>query len=177
VSARQAKPDFKADLLRRLHDPVQLRVIVTAVALAAGYAGVYLPLAGAVEEASRRRAAEQARVALARDVARLRAEFERVRGRWPPGSDANEWVEYVLGGIRRYPLKLVALEPDKPCRVGPFQAVVLRLSLEGPFAELNRFLRWLDANERLLRVDAIKLEPDPKRRHLTMHLTVLGLMG
>jgi Tfp pilus assembly protein PilO len=177
MSASQPKPDFRADLRRRLHDPFQLRVIVTALALALGYAGIFLPLSGALEEATRRRAEGQRRLDLARDVARLRREYHRMEGRLPAGTDANEWVEYVLGGIRRHPLKLVTLESEKPRAVGPYQAVVLRISLEGSFAELNRFLRWLDGNERLLRVDALKLDPDPKQGSLTMHLTVLGMMG
>jgi Tfp pilus assembly protein PilO len=171
------KADVKTDLLRRLHDPVQLRVLVTALVLLAGYAGVYLPLSGGLEEAAGRRAAEQRRLELGRDLDQLRAQFKLFEGRLPAGSDPNEWVQYVLAGIRRFPLKLVKLEPDKPRAVGPYKAVVLRIALEGSFADLDRFLRWLDGNERLLRVDSVKLEPDPRAGRLAMHLVVLGMMG
>jgi hypothetical protein len=86
-------------------------------------------------------------------------------------------VEYVLGGIRRFPVKLVSLESEPPTALGPFKVVMLKIALEGSFAELNGFLRWLDSNDRLFRVDSIKMEPDSKRNRLTMHLTVRGLMG
>ncbi len=48
--------------------------------------------------------------------------------------------------------------------------------MEGAFTEIDEFLRWVETDERLLRVDAIKLDPvakDPKR--LTAQLILLSL--
>jgi len=177
MAISESKTDFKSDLILRLHNPTQLRVLVTALALGIGYAGVYLPLGSALEEAQRRRSAGRARLELVHDVSRLRSQIKGFEKRLPTKSDPNEWVEYVLGGIRRFPLKMVTMESLPPRTMGPYKMVVLRIALEGTFKELNHFLRWLDGNERLLRVDVIKLDPDSNRRFLTMHLTVLGMMG
>jgi hypothetical protein len=177
MSTSERKTDFKADLLRRLHDPTQLRILVTGLALVIGYVGIYLPLDGAHGAARLRQSEARTRLELSNDTERLRVQVKGFAHHLPLETDPNEWVEYVLGGIRSLPIKLVKLEAAPPRTIGPYKVVVLRIVLEGTFKELNNFLLWLDGNERLLRVDAIKLEPDSNRRSLTMQLTVLGMMG
>lgn len=172
------KSDLKASLLERLHNPTQLRGLVTAVLVLAGYACVYWPLNSQIAESSARLAAEQKSLDLARDVEHLRAQFKSFKGRLPEKSDANEWVQYVLDGIRQLPVKLVTLDSDPPRDVGPYKAVALRIELEGTFQDLNAFLRWLEGNERLFRADAVKIAPHRKGSGvLVMQLTVLGMMG
>jgi Tfp pilus assembly protein PilO len=177
MSANPQQPNWKSDLLRRLQDPLQMRCIVTALVLMVGYGGIYLPMSAALEEATQRRGVKQKRLEQGRDVQQLQAQFEQFARRLPAGKDPNEWVEYLLGGIRRFPLKLETLQAEAPRTMGPYKVVGLRIALEGTFADLNRFLGWLDENERLLRVESIKMDPDSKKSRLTMQLTVLGLMG
>ena len=172
------KSGRRSPLLERLHNPGQLRVLVTVLMVVAGYAGIYLPLNGETTEATQELAGERQRLELAREVEQLRAQHQRFRGRLPEKSDPNEWVQYVLAGTRGLPVKLTTLDAAPPRDVGPYRAVVLKIELEGAFADLNAFLGWLETNERLFRVDAVTIEPS---RHaggaLVMHLTVLGVMG
>lgn len=69
---------------------------MTLVALAAGYL-VYAPLSSAVDDAAHRRALEQRRLNLTRDVQRLCSQFQRFKGRLAADADANEWVEDAKG--------------------------------------------------------------------------------
>ena len=48
------RADWKSDLLKRLHDPLQLRIGVTAIVLALGYGAVYVPMSGQIAETSRK---------------------------------------------------------------------------------------------------------------------------
>jgi hypothetical protein len=84
----------------------------------------------------------------------------------------------VLSGVRNFPLKLVQLDADSSRDVGPYKAVVLRIEFEGAFPDMDAFLRWLESNERLFRIDTVKIAPHRSGNGLMfMQLTVLGVMG
>jgi len=125
------KGNVKGRLLEELQHPTRLRVALTCAVLLTGYAGVYLPLSSEIDDTARRLAAEQKRLDLARDVERLREQCRAFKGRLPAKADSNEWVQYVIAGIRRFPVKLVLLDPEAPREVGPYKVVVLRVELEG----------------------------------------------
>lgn len=144
-----------------LHRPLRLRVVLSVVLLGSWYAGVYRPLQGQIDRAAARLDGDRERLALARDVERLRRESGRFAPRLPPPGDGNQWVGFLMDGVRRVPLKLVALEPRPPVDVGPYRATVLRLVVEGPYPDLERFLRWLEDAPRLVRIDAIRIAPRP----------------
>src|SRR5262249_25557284 len=57
---------------------------------------------------------------------------------------------------------LIDLKPERPMDLGPFEAIGLRLKLEGRYAEIDKFLAWIGTDRRLLRVDSIKLDPSRK---------------
>jgi Tfp pilus assembly protein PilO len=178
AGADPSSSDLKGRLLERLHDPVQLRIFVTVAVLAGGYLGVYLPLDGRIEEATRQRDAERKRTELATDLEHLRAELQKFQGRLPKQADSKEWVEYLLSGVRRFPLRLTQLNCDPPRDMGPYRAVVLRIELEGDFMDMDAFLRWLDGNQRLFRTDMVRISPSLGNREvLLMQLAVLGVMG
>jgi Tfp pilus assembly protein PilO len=163
-------------LRERLHDPRQLRMIVTGLMLAVGYVGIGLPLSSRIEEATRKLAREQKREELAADVERLRTQVANLEARLPKDTDANEWVQYVLHGVRKFPLRLTALDSDSPQRVGPYEAVVLHLELQGAFGDLDSFLHWVESNQRLFRVETARITPArEKSERLVMQLTLLGL--
>lgn len=171
------KTEFQK-LLERLQDPFQLRVLITGVMLAIGYAGIYMPLSARIDETSAKLAKERKRQALANDVDSLRAQVSKFQSRLPEGTDTNEWVHYVLDGIREFPLKLVTLDSGSPRRVGPYTAIVLTLELEGSFHDLDSLLYWLEANERLFRVESAKIAPARNANdRLVMRLTLLGMKG
>jgi len=170
--------DFEK-LLERLHDPRQLRAFITGILLLVGYGAVYMPLNARIEETTRKLKHEQRLHALARDIEQLRAGVDAFQGRLPEDTDVNEWVQYVLDGIRKSPLKLSTLDSKGTQRVGPYEAVVLRVELEGRFHDLDAFLHWLEANERLFRVDSAKITPprNGSGDELLMQLSILGLKG
>lgn len=178
AGAANAPSDLKSRLLQRLHDPVQLRIFVTVMILLTGYLAIYLPLSGNIEDATRQLAAERERNELATSVEHLRAELAKFQGRLPRQVDTKEWVEYVLNGVRRFPLRLTQLNCDATRDLGPYKAVVLRIELEGDFMDMDAFLRWLESNQRLFRTDAVRICPSLGNRDvLVMQLAVLGVMG
>lgn len=160
-----------------LHDPLRVRLGVLGLALAIGYVGIYLPFDSEIRAASTKLSAERRRLELAGQVEDLRAEAARFRQRFGAGTDSNQWVRQVLHGLEGLPLKLVSYSPENTRELGPYKAAALRLELEGQFADLVRYLRWLEGNERLLRVDGLTLEPARGSDGLlAMKLTVLGIM-
>ncbi len=166
------------ELVRRLHDPFQLRVFITGLALAVGYVAVYMPFNRHIEETTRKVNYEQRRENLAVEIEQLRAQVEGFQARLPEETDSNEWMQYVLGAIRKTPLRLASLDSEDPQRVGPYEAVVLQLELEGAFEDLDSFLHWVESNERLFRVDSAKIAPPrDENGKLSMKLTLLGLKG
>jgi hypothetical protein len=69
-----------------------------------------------------------------------------------------------------------SLDRRPPRAVGPYKAVVLHVDLRGTFFDLDDFLRWLEANERLFHVDAMRLSPSAGDL-MTLSLTISGLTG
>jgi len=178
MGAGNNKRGWKAQLLEWLHNPVQLRAFITVFVVVAGYGAIYLPISGDIAQTTADLAKAQKRLDIARDIEHLRTQFNCFKQRLPDKADANEWVQYVLGGIRGFPLKMVALDSQAPRDVGPYKAVVLQIELEGRFVDLHAFVRWLEVNERFFRVDAVSLIPHRKHAgQVTMQLTVLGVMG
>jgi Tfp pilus assembly protein PilO len=177
VSPDPDKTDFKSGLLKRLHDPLQLRICVTGIVWLLGYFLVYMPLDNRAAETTRQLGRQQKLLDLARDIEHLRTQHQAFEERLPKQGDSKEWVEYVLNGLRKLPLRLSGLDCEAPRSMGPYKAVVLRIELEGSFPDMDLFLRWLDSNERLFRTDAMRVAPsrsDPNV--LIMQLTILGVM-
>lgn len=174
----EQKTSTGGGMLERLHNPGQLRALVTGSVLAAAYVGIYMPLGDQIEDTSRKLAAETKRLEVARDIEHLRTEYARFKHRLPEKSDTNEWVEYVLGGLRDFPLKLVQWDSEPTRELGPYKVVALRMELEGAFPDMNGFLAWLETNERLIRVDTVRIQPHRSGNGaMVMQLSVLGVMG
>ena len=163
-------------LLEPLRSPGRLRVVSTALMLLVGYAGIYLPLSGQIDETTRNLNNERKREDLCCQVECLRAQVDKFAARVPEKADTNQWAQYLLGGIRQFPLHLLALDAGAALRVGPYQGVVFRVELEGAFRDLDSFLHWLETNQRLFRVDSAKIVPARGgENRVMMQLTLLGL--
>ena len=176
---QERRADTKSQLLEQLHDPTRLRFIVAAAVLGIGYVVVYLPLDRGITAATRKLADAETRLKLADDVEHVRNQYRLVEKRLPTRVDADEWVQYVLGAIRRSPLKLVAFSPGVVKPLGPYQMVYLSIKLSGPLADLDGFLSWLESNERLFRVEMLTLSPKTldDANEFNMDIAVLGVMG
>jgi type II secretory pathway component PulM len=167
-----------AGLVARLHNPGFLRAVVTGAVLAVAYVGVYSPLAANIDDDMHRLAAEKKRLETVQDIEALRKEYGTFKNRVPDKADTDEWVQYILGGIRQFPLKLIVLSPTAARDVGPYKGIVIRIELDGQLRDMNDFLKWLETNQRLLRVDIMDIETSIQTKGaLVMHLTVVGVTG
>ncbi|MFV1968593.1 MAG: hypothetical protein ACC628_24495, partial [Pirellulaceae bacterium] len=142
------------------------------------YFAVYTPLNGKIEETKRKLGQEQRLETLFQDVELLRAQMEFFEHRLVKNSDANEWIEYVLNGVRALPVHLTNLDLKDERKIGLYRAVGLRLEVSGEMKDLDALLLWLETNERLFRVDVMRLDTDRKQEtRRVMQLELLGLKG
>jgi Tfp pilus assembly protein PilO len=169
---------LKAGLLERLHDPLQLRICAIAVVLLTGYGAVYQPLSNKIDETTKKLRRDKGLLDLAGSVEQLQGQYHSFGQRLPQQVDAKEWVQFVLEGIRRLPLKMLKFDCRPPRKLGPYKIVVLQIQLEGSFFDLDKFLRWLESNERLLRADDVRMAPTRGGNgNMGMQVTVLGMAG
>jgi len=183
----ERRAGLKTQLIDRLHDPLQLRIFVVGIVILVGYGGVYMPLKERIDKTNRQIELEQRMQDLAVDLNRLEKQCRVFDKRLPINTDGKEWMQYVNEGILRFPLKLTKFNSLEPIPVGPYKAITLRIELEGTYFDLDQFLRWLETNPRLFRIDdfSIGLSKKPgvgrgaagANDELVMQLTVLGLAG
>jgi Tfp pilus assembly protein PilO len=148
------------------------------VLLAAWYSIGYTPMRDRIAATTAQLDRDRKRLALATEVEALRGEAAEFADRLPPRSDPNEFLQYILAGVRSGPLKLVSLIPEKPKDAGPYQVASVRVELEGKYKDVDALLRWVENDKRLLRVDNLKVDPDTKEPDaLKVSLSILGLMG
>lgn len=166
---------YYRDLIRQhLSDPIKLRLAVVSVAFLVGIGAVYMPFSKRL--ASQRSALDKQvkRARAIHDVELLRKETKLYRQRIPQASATNGWVQYILGGIRKNHVKLRDMSSRQPRKVGPYRALVMEVEMEGTYANLKKFIEWLEQSERLLRIDGIRFK---KRQDcLLMKAVVLGLV-
>lgn len=162
----------------QLRDPFRFRIFVTIIALAIAYLGVFGTLSGRIDEAKRKLKKESEREALAQEVELLRAQKQFFEHRLTKDADANEWIQYLLGGVRGLPLELINLDSEDERKVGSYKCVAMRLSVSGEIEHLDALLHWLETNERIFRIDVFQIEParDNEKQRI-MNITLLGLKG
>ncbi len=178
MDSPRKKPDLKTKLLDRLHEPIPLRLALGLALLGSWYYLGYSPMNARIVATEARLELDRKRLALGTEVEALRREEAGFVDRLPPRSDPNEFLQYVLGGVRSAALKLVSLSPEKPKDAGPFEVASVKLELQGDFRDIQAFLRWVETDHRLLRVDGLTVGPDAKDPETMMaQLVVLGLMG
>jgi Tfp pilus assembly protein PilO len=176
MNQKPAKTDYKQAILRQLRQPLKLRLLLCVVVITLWYVLFFSPLSEQTAATTAKIITERKRVATAREIDQLKKAMAPFKGRVPAGSDANELMRHVIAQIRSSPLKLLDLKPEKSKDLGPYEAISLKLTLEGRFPEIDEFLRRVEIDERLLRIDAIKLDPvakDPGR--LTAQVSLVGL--
>ena len=177
MDAGRLGPIWK-DFKRRLYDPGQLRLILGAGTLVAWSVLVYMPMGEAIDRAILRRSQAEAHDVAARDIEALRVQDARYKARLPTGTDPNEWVEYMLVGVRASSIRLNKLETQAMRKHGSYDVVVLRIEVQGLHGELMKLLAWIESNPRIFRVDNLMLTPyRGGGRDLVLNLTVLGVMG
>lgn len=172
------RASWKAGLLERLHDPLQLRICVIVVVLAVGYVAIYQPMSDKIDQTERKLKQDKVLLDLAGNIERLQDQYHTFDERLPQHADTKEWVQYVLEGIRALPLKMSKFDCRPPQRIGPYKIIVLQVELEGSFFNLDKFLRWVEANQRLLRADDVGMaRAQGNNGNMVMRVTILGMTG
>ncbi len=164
---------YKALAVKHLSDPIKLRLTVIGLSIVVGMFAIYNPMSKKIQAGRSGLSAEKRRFEAVRDVEILRKEIESYDPRIPQQSDTNEWVQYILDGLRETRLKLRDMESRQPMKVGPFRTVTLSVEVEGVYPKLQQFVEWLETSDRLLRVDSIRFEKQPDT--LVMKVIILGL--
>lgn len=176
----KAKPSkLLATLTNLVHSPAKLRALLTVLLLGGWYVGFATPRIEEIDTTSRQLGKERSRLELAKQVEHLRKQVARFQERIPATPDASEWMQYMLSGLRRFELKVSTLDTNSLKDAGPYKVVVMRLDVEGSFREVDRFLRWVETNQRLLRVDSLSLTPQKQGKEtqdkMKATMVILGL--
>ena len=121
---QERRADKKSSLLERLHNPTELRLFLMAVVLGIGYVAIYLPL----EQDHRRHDAQTRRCARSGLTWPTTSKscgnsFSRSNRACRSNGDTNEWMQYVLGGLRQSPLKLDSFSPARRKPLGTYQVL------------------------------------------------------
>jgi hypothetical protein len=164
----------KARIAGLVGDPGKMRLAVIVLVTGLTLGGLYYPLSGEIGLQRAAVASEKDRLDTIRDVESLRREVKAFRSRIDKQSDTNEWVQYLLDGSRQCGVRLRGMETKEPRAVGPYTAVVLVMEVQGTYPQLQAFVEWLEQSERLLRVDALRMEKLPGT--VVMKINLLGLV-
>jgi Tfp pilus assembly protein PilO len=178
--SNQAKPSkLQASLANLAYSPVKLRIVLSLLLLGAWYGGFAMQHTDEIDTTTRELQKERNRLDLSKQVERLRKQVARFQERIPASLDANEWVQYMLSGSRLFELRVTSLETNGRKEAGPYKVVVMKMDVEGSFRDVDGFLRWVESNRRLLRVDSLTLVPQkqsqdtPEKMRATM--VILGI--
>jgi type II secretory pathway component PulM len=187
----ERRADMKTQLMDRLHDPLQLRVILIGLVLAVGYFGIFTPLSENIAKTTKAIERERKLEVLADNIEQLQKQCDSYKNRLTHQADGKEWMQYILDGVRGFPLKLTKLDCVSTKKIGPYEAVVLQIDVEGTLFDLDQFLRWLETNQRMFRLDEIsidlvegrktfrkaKSDEEVNKDDMVMRLTVTGMAG
>jgi Tfp pilus assembly protein PilO len=176
MSQKPTKSTPSELILQQLRHPLKLRLTILLIAILAWYLAFFMPIGEQTQTTTARIARERKRITTAREVETLRKSLaphlELIRA----GADLNELMRHVIDHLRTSPRKLIDLKPEASKDLGPYQTIGVQLTLEGQFAEIDAFLGWVESGDRPLRVDSIKIDPDPKKTGgLKAQVTLLGL--
>ncbi len=166
---------FKAVAMVHLSDPLKMRLAVIVGLTAVAIMAVYRPLVGQIETKQRQLAAQRKRASLIASVEAFRKQAKVYRPRIGEKSDTNEWVQYILTGLRKSGVKLRDMSSKQPRTVGPFKAIVLTVEVEGDYKTIKDLMQWLEQSDRLLRVDNMRCEKRPGS--IGMKVSLLGLVS
>lgn len=176
MSENPARSGLYRAILRQLSHPWKLRFVLCTAMLTVWYVMFFSPLSEQVAATTSRIAVERKRDGTAKEIERLKKALDPHRDLAGAG-DVHELMRHVIGRIRSSPLRLTDLKPEAPKEMGPYEAIGLKLNFEGTFADIDEFLGWIEAERRMLRVDAIRLTPNSRERgRLTAQLTLMALV-
>src|SRR5262245_44707793 len=134
--AARANTRLQRTLEGVLRSPLRLRAVVGATLLGGWYLALFQPTVAQLAATTRRLGTERQRLELALQIEDLRLLTRRFQERLPATPDQNEVIQYLVGGIRQRPIKLVALVPKAASELGPYKLIQVVVSAEGSYASL-----------------------------------------
>jgi Tfp pilus assembly protein PilO len=178
VENQDRRADRTNNLLERLHNPTELRICLMLTVLGIGYATIYLPFNVTIAATTRKLHESQKRLALADEVEVLQRQYRAIQPRIPSNPDVSEWMQYVLSGLRQFPVKLDGFSPDAPKALGMYQVLTIKIKAIGAYDDLDRFICWLESNPRLFRVDSVRMATGKGGvNEINADIVLVGLMG
>ena len=178
-TAKPKDSKLKKVLINLAHSPVKLRVVLSLVLLGAWFLGIEMPRADEIDRTSSQLTHAKDRLETAREIERLRKQVARFEDRIRQSPDPKEWVQYMLAGTRQLGVTITSLDSSVAKQAGPFRVIVIKMSVDGTFREVETLLRWLESNRRLLRVDTLTITPasdkSSDRESVRVNLVVLGM--
>jgi Tfp pilus assembly protein PilO len=176
MSHTAPKSSAKDLILQQLRHPLKLRVILCLSIISVWYCSFFMPVADQAQMTHAKIAKERKRIAAAREIESLKKALAPHRGLIPAGADFSELMRHVIDHLRSSPLKLIDLKPEAPKDLGPYETIGIQLALEGQFADLDAFLSWVESDERHLRIDSLKIDPNQQSPgRLKAQITLLSL--
>jgi hypothetical protein len=165
---------YKALAEKHLGDPVELRLITVGVLLVLVIGLVYIPFSNDINNNKRLYSLEKERNGYITDCEKLQKQAELLRALISQKSDTNEWVNFLLDGLRKFQVKLHGMESKQQRKVGPYRAAAFSMEIEGSFPQLKTYVEWLESSQSLIRIDSVQFEKKPAA--LTMKVMVLGVV-
>ena len=163
-------------IVDQLRNPLKLRFILGFSMLGGWFFFFFMPLCDETEMTTARIGRELKRIATAQEIEQLTKNLAPYQGLIPVGANMSELMRQVIDHLRSSPLKLIDLKPGTAKDLGPYETIGLQLALEGEFTELDTFLGWIEKDARHLRVDSIKIDPNPRDPGLLKaQITLLSL--
>lgn len=176
MSQTPPRSNYQRMILQQLIHPVKLRLALCLAIIVGWYVVFFSPTSEHLAATTARIDRERKRVATAREIKKLKKNLAPSHGLIPAGVNVQELMRHVIDHLRSSPLTLIEVKPDKPKDLGPYEAIGLQLKLEGGFAEIDRFLTWVEKDQWMLRIDSIKLDPSGKNAgRLTAQIVLLSL--
>ena len=175
MSEKTSKSSLPRQVLTLLRNPTRLRLALSAAILLSWYFGVYSPTSEHMTLASTPTDSERKRAVTAREIEKLRSILNPCQDRIPDQAGLNELIQYVMAHVRTLPINLIDLKPGKVKDLGPYDNLNLRLQFESTYEDLDALLHWVETNQRLLRVDTLKIELAKEKNRLAVQLELLSL--
>jgi Type II secretion system (T2SS), protein M subtype b len=175
MSEKPSKSSLQRQLLTLLRNPTRLRLALSAVILLSWYFGYYSPTSEQMALASSQTNSEHKRAVTAREIERLRSILSPCQERIPDHAGLNELIQYVMAHVRKLPINLIDLKPGKVKDLGPYDNINLRLQFDSTYEDLDALLYWVETNQRLLRIDTLKVDPARENNRLNVQIELVSL--
>lgn len=164
----------KKTLAKALHDPGQLRLIVSCAIGLLGLFAMVRPEADRLEAA---RAEAEKLEATAEDADELKGlvqQSDSYVGRLPKVEDIGGWQDYITSHLEAAGVTMRKIEPRKSLQSGPFRVIVFEVTVEGMYPQLVDLLDRIERGERVARLDRVSFEKHAGG--IGMRFQILGLV-